>query len=978
MSNQHTARFIAAVALVALFVLSVQAETKIGAKRAAWTKSTIQGSPEPPHPYVAERAFPKLKFTNCLDMAQEPGTNRFFIAEQAGRIRCFDIRDDVAKTDMVFDLKSAIKGSRAIYAITFHPKYKTNRYIFVCYLKGATKNGSVIARFTVNRTNPPTISAKSEKVILTWPSGGHNGCCLKFGPDGYLYISTGDAAPPNPPDVTYRTGQDVSDLMSSILRIDVDKTSKGLNYRIPSDNPFVKLKGARGEIWSYGFRNPWRMSFDRKTGDLWVGDVGWELFEMLDRIVKGGNYGWAVTEGNSMTNPEWPRGPTPILEPTIQHPHSESSSITDGLTYYGTRLKGLTGHHVYSDYDTGKFWAFRFVKGKVVDHREIADTTLRVVGFAETEDGRFFILDHAAGTIHRLIDNPRRNQKSNFPRKLSQTGLFSSVTNQAPSAGVIPYTINAEPWADHAVARRFVAVPGNGTITPSGGNAYSFPTDSVLVKTLSLDMVAGQPSSRRIIETQILHYDGKVWNPYTYRWNKNQTDAELLDARGGQATFIVKDPKAPGGKRKHLWRFSGRAECQRCHNPWSGPPLAFSTAQLNMSHNFGGAKVSQLSILHNIGLLNKAVPPNSVKIADPHDATADLGARARAYLQVNCSHCHRLHAGGSVLSKMHYDVSLPKTQMVGWRPTQGTFGIHAAQVVAPGNPYRSVLLYRVSKLGTGRMPRLGSTIVDTKGVELLRDWINKIPTELSKDSSKDEVAEKLGAADDVKLNALFKSKTAKQQEAHISQLLSSTSGALRLLHRLEGKKVPAAISRQSVSLASKHQDVQIRDLFERFLPDEQRVKRLGAIIRPQQILSLKGSAARGKTVFFKTAGVQCKNCHQINKLGKEVGPALTTIGKKYNREQLLESILQPSKKIDPKFVTYLIETAEGTLHTGLLMKKDAKEVVLRSAENKLIKVPAKQVEQLVPQRKSLMPELLLRDMTAQQVADLLAYLSSLK
>ena len=183
-------------------------------------------------------------------------------------------------------------------------------------------------------TEPPAIDATSETTIITWLSGGHNGCCLKFGLDGCLYISTGDGSGPNPPD-SRRAGQDISNLLSCILRIDVDHADDGKSYRIPAENPFIDLKGARPEIWAYGLRNPWRMSVDRKTGDLWVGDVGWELWEMLNRIERGGNYGWSVMEGRQPTNPEWPRGPTPILPPTIDVPHSESSSITDGLTYYG-------------------------------------------------------------------------------------------------------------------------------------------------------------------------------------------------------------------------------------------------------------------------------------------------------------------------------------------------------------------------------------------------------------------------------------------------------------------------------------------------------------------------------------------------------------------------------------------------------------------------------------------------------------------
>ena len=188
----------------------------------------------------------------------------------------------------------------------------------------------------------------------------------------------------------------------------------------------------------------------------------------------------------------------------------------------------------------------------------------------------------------------------------------------------------------------------------------------------------------------------------------------------------------------------------------------------------------------------------------------------------------------------------------------------------------------------------------------------------------------------------------------------------------------SSVDELAVEKGSQHADVSIRDLFERYLPPEKRAKRLGSVIRPEQILSLKGDEARGKRVFFETASVSCKNCHRIQKEGKEVGPELTTIGKKYSRAQLLESILEPSKLIDPKYVTHLAELDDGRLATGLLVKKDDSEVVLKDAQDKEIRIPAKEIERLVPQSQSLMPDLLLRDMTADQVADLLAYLSSLK
>src|SRR5262249_3681103 len=213
-----------------------------------------------------------------------------------------------------------------------------------------------------------------------------------------------------------------------------------------------------------------------------------------------------------------------------------------------------------------------------------------------------------------------------------------------------------EPWADFAVAERLVAVPDLSAIKAEGPT-WTFPKDSVLVKTLSVDLRQNDPSSRQRVETQILHFDGGEWQPYTYQWNDDQTDAILVDAAGAEVTFDVVDSEAADGKRRQTCGLGGSAECKRCHNKWSGPPLAFNAPQLNKNEPGEQGSASQLDTFARIGLYEKPIPGrNRPLLADPYDASANLDRRARAYLQVNCAHCHRMHAGSSVLSKMHYDL----------------------------------------------------------------------------------------------------------------------------------------------------------------------------------------------------------------------------------------------------------------------------------------------------------------------------------
>jgi putative heme-binding domain-containing protein len=277
----------------------------------------------------------------------------------------------------------------------------------------------------------------------------------------------------------------------------------------------------------------------------------------------------------------------------------------------------------------------------------------------------------------------------------------------------------------------------------------------------------------------------------------------------------------------------------------------------------------------------------------------------------------------------------------------------------------------MAKLGPGHMPYTGSNVIDTRGLDLVHEWVRQLPEITGQRTVRaDSIADEQRAA-------LGRLRSGADPEA-IDRLLASTSGALYALRGVDTGQVAEAARKQLVEAARKHPAAAVRDLFERFVPEDERVKRLGSVVKPAAILALRGDGARGRALYFQGAGVTCRNCHRVGKEGHEVGPDLSEIGKRYDRARLLESILEPSKTIDPAYVTYLLETTRGAVHSGLLVKKTEAEVVLKSAEGKLLTVPAREVETLVPQQKSLMPELLLRDMTAQQVADLLEFLASLK
>ena len=957
-------------------------------KREAWATSKITGSPEPPLPFRVEPAFTELKFQQPLDLSAAPGTSRLFVAEQGGKIYSFENRSDAVQMDLVADLKLSHPELTSLYAITFHPNFERNRTIYVCYIQGNDKpDGTFVSQFELSKTDPPVLDPASERVLIRWWSGGHNGCSLKFGPDGFLYISTGDGGAPSPPD-PLMAGQDVSNLLSNILRIDVDHQDGDKAYRVPTDNPFVGMPDVRPEIWAFGFRNPWRMSFDKARGDLWVGDVGWQLWEMIYRVERGGNYGWPIMEGPQAALPESKRGPAPILPPVVSHPHSEAASITGGYVYHGQRLPSLQDVYVYGDYQTGKVWGLKLNGTQIESHTELAQTPLQLVSFGEDNDGELYLVDYQrTQQIYRLVENPDVGQQVDFPRRLSETGLFTSVRDQTPSPGVTSYSINATHWADHTTSERWMAVPGTEPVQIEKNMRWQFPDGAVLAKTVSIEMIHGDPLSSRRLETQILHREDGAWRPYTYLWNDNQTDAELVAATGVTRSLRINDASAPEGIREQTYRVASRGECQMCHNPWaemktanlgiqSASPLAVTIDQLNRNQGHDASDKNQLTALTRRGWISGNVPQSPSEaphLANPYDPIADLNERVRSYLHVNCAHCHQPHAGGSALIELASNIKLEDAKVLDVKPGQGAFGISHAHIIAPHDPEGSVLFYRMAKVGNGRMPRIGSNEVDEQAVAMLHDWITQLPSPDSNELPVDDG----GLTHAAVLSSLPQLPEADRAKA-VEQLCTSTRGALSLLHWLSQDQAAAELRLEIITLAAAQTQPEVRDLFERFLPASQRAKRLGTIVNAAELLAMKSDVEQGRQLLFREGAASCKSCHRINAVGETLGPDLSQIGKKYAPEEMLTHLLEPSKFIDPKYIPCVVETTSGLVHVGLIVDRNDSEVILKNTQNKEIKIPAEEIESFVTQQKSLMPELLLRDLTPQQAADLLAFLCSLK
>src|SRR5262249_26805119 len=287
-------------------------------------------------------------------------------------------------------------------------------------------------------------------------------------------------------------------------------------------------------------------------------------------------------------------------------------SITGGYVYHGKQNPGLKGLYLFGDWVTRKVWGAKLDGDKITSFQELASTKERVVAFGLDHDEEIYYVNHDEhGSIHKLVPNEAvKAYRKDFPRKLSETGLFADVKKQAPMAGVVPFSVNAELWADHASAQRFVALPDTSIVKiyssqppwPNNSGEVYFPDDGVLVKTMSMEMERGNPKSAHKLETQVLHFDG-TWKAYTYAWNDEQTDATLVDAKGMDRELTIVDSKAPGGKRVQRWHYASRTECLTCHNPWSGYTLAFTPAQLNREQPYDDGVDHQFRAMQHVGMI---------------------------------------------------------------------------------------------------------------------------------------------------------------------------------------------------------------------------------------------------------------------------------------------------------------------------------------------------------------------------------------
>lgn len=380
--------------------------------------------------YAACKTERPISLVQCPD-----GSGRQFLVQQRGKIRILPKDPAASETKTFLDLSDRKmeenEFEEGLLGLAFHPKYKENGRCYVYYSQQDPKR-SVISEFTVSRENPDQLDPATERILLTVPQPfwNHNSGNTLFGPDGYLYISFGDGGKGGDP---FRFGQNLFMFNGKIIRIDVDSRTGARAYGIPKDNPFLKKEAAQPEIYAYGLRNPWGLSFDTATGLFWCADVGQDIWEEIDLIVKGGNYGWSFREGARpfAQRQEAPPEDAKFIDPIHEYSHAEGLSVTGGFVYHGKAIPALRNAYLFGDFANGRIWSLRYnpVSKKVSDHQLLVDSKLDPKGeaafkptaFCEDAEGEPVMLDWRGG-LYRLLPQPEAEpQPQPQPEKAPET-----------------------------------------------------------------------------------------------------------------------------------------------------------------------------------------------------------------------------------------------------------------------------------------------------------------------------------------------------------------------------------------------------------------------------------------------------------------------------------------------------------------------------------------------------------------------------
>ena len=625
-----------------------------------------------------------------------------------------------------------------LLGFALHPEFgqseSTNRGFVYAYYVHEAADGDRF--FRLSRFEKPDgaaeVDASSETILIQQRLGAnlHRGGGLLFGEDDFLYLSIGDLATPA---LSQRIDLRFN---SAVLRIDVDSDPSRSHaipmqpmpedpetysqlYMIPNDNPFVGVTFALEEYYALGARNPHRMSIDRVTGNIFIGDVGSNTstsYEEINLLSAGANFGWPFREADNDidTRPSTIVGV--LTDPVQSYPRVEGACIIGGYVYRGTAIPSLSGRYIFGDCTNNRIWAAADETG--VGPRElIATAPSQLITFGQDDTGEVYF-GTSASTLYRLESTGFSDDP---PGLLSETGVFSNLATLSVDPAFIPYDVRSPFWSEGSLKQRWFAVPNNGSgsgeIGFSAEGEWSFPEGTVFVKHFEAEREGQAP---RRIETRVMvrGMDGKYYG-VSYRWRADGSDADLLTE--GFEEII----------EGTLWSYPSRTECGLCHNATSGFALGLRTSQLNGAKVYGGTGVeaNQLSTLDHLGLLGPGLAAGELETLPQLRALDDLTAfvqdRARSYLQSNCAQCHHPSGPGRGFFDARYETPFAQQNFVDAELVE-EFEIPNARVIVPNDVSRSMLHIRDSIVGTAQMPPLARNTVDEDWLDLLEVWIGTV------------------------------------------------------------------------------------------------------------------------------------------------------------------------------------------------------------------------------------------------------------
>ncbi len=717
----------------------------------------------PPVSYSVADAFPGITFTTPTSMESPPGdTNRLFVAERRGQIHVITgIGSASPQKSLFLDISSRVDefgfNELGMKGIAFHPGFLTNRYVFVTYCHWDGTNRRVrLSRFTANNDNPITANPSSELILINQKNDldVHNINDIVFGPDGYLYLGIGDEGfSGNPGADGLNNSQRIDkDLWSAILRIDPDKRPGNLapnphegipldggnaRFAIPADNPFLGATSFNGlavspslvrtEFFAVGLRNPWQFSFDSLTDELWVADVGNDLWEEVTIMPPGSNGGWVFFEGNA-TGPRPDRIPPngfTYQRPVWTYPHGNGTfqgfSITGGFVYRGSKYPGLYGRYLCGDYVSGNLWTIERTVGATNVTRIAGETGIVQFGL-NPANGDILMLDLNNNTVRRLVAS---TTGAVFPETLTETGFFADLTDLAPNPGVIAYEPNLSFWSDHAIKSRwFVITNTTDRIGPEREGPWHYPAGMMWVKHFDLELDRGNPATAQRIETRVLVRTTNGAYGVSYQWNSNGTEAVLAPDAGVEFDLSITNN---GLVEVQRWLIPSRAQCLACHLPSAGHSLSFNTRQLNCPGAIAGVTNNFIALLDQAGYTSNSLgnPAQLPRHVRPDETEYSLEVRARSYLAVNCGYCHtgpQSPVPGAWDGRAFVKLDQTGTILV---PASSNGGDPDNRLIVPADVNHSIIWNRIAATnGFSRMPPLGSTELDAANIQLLADWIS--------------------------------------------------------------------------------------------------------------------------------------------------------------------------------------------------------------------------------------------------------------